>query len=319
MTIRERVLRFGQTGALVGILSEPLPGTTTNARPGVLLLNAGLLHRVGPCRLYVNIARRLAASGYAVLRFDLSGIGDSEKRRDKMPFSEAAGREIIEAMDQLGDMAGTDRFVLMGLSRGANQSLALGVTDPRVAGMVCLDPWAYRTAGFWLRYYASRVRKLSTWKNFVAVRLKRLISRSRRPEQEIMPHPLSSFPRQEDVAEMLETLVQRGVQLYYVFSGGRENLYNYTRQFEDAFHKIDFGDKLRAEYLPGSSHIFGDLFHQRYLVNTIDDWMCGLWGRAADNTTDTAGVPEQSRDLETGRLTALEESSVTHAASMRHP
>jgi hypothetical protein len=63
-------------GSLVGILSRP-PAGVDPAMPGVLLLNAGRIHRVGPNRLYVAIARRLAAMGFAVCRFDLSGIGDS--------------------------------------------------------------------------------------------------------------------------------------------------------------------------------------------------------------------------------------------------
>ena len=65
---------------------KPLIAITTVAprrraeagQPWVVLLNAGIIHRIGPNRLYVQLARRLASRGHAVLRFDLAGIGDSE-------------------------------------------------------------------------------------------------------------------------------------------------------------------------------------------------------------------------------------------------
>ena len=57
-----------------GLVSLPPGGRSSVA---VVLLNAGLIHRSGPFRLYTRLARKLAKSGYIVLRFDLPGIGDA--------------------------------------------------------------------------------------------------------------------------------------------------------------------------------------------------------------------------------------------------
>jgi len=73
----ERVLRFGDSDNLIGIHTS---SAASSKRPGIVLVNSGVVHRAGPNRLYVNIARQLAAVGYPVLRFDLSGIGDSSPR-----------------------------------------------------------------------------------------------------------------------------------------------------------------------------------------------------------------------------------------------
>src|SRR5690606_5770247 len=74
--MNERALRFGDGERLGGVLALPDETLAADA-PCIILLTAGLLHRPGPYRAYVDLARRLADAGYPVLRFDLSGIGES--------------------------------------------------------------------------------------------------------------------------------------------------------------------------------------------------------------------------------------------------
>ena len=67
--MREHAFLFGETKSLLGITTEPAAGAGDSSHPAVVLLNAGLVHRIGPNRLYVNTARRLADAGFTVLRF----------------------------------------------------------------------------------------------------------------------------------------------------------------------------------------------------------------------------------------------------------
>ena len=76
-TVCETPLNFGDRGQLFGILSEPRERSTARGRLGVILLNTGADYHIVPSRLYVSIADRWANVGYTVLRFDLSGLGDS--------------------------------------------------------------------------------------------------------------------------------------------------------------------------------------------------------------------------------------------------
>ena len=57
----EEAVLFGTTQSLVGILSQPPREEAPRGLPAVILLNAGIVHRVGPNRLYVRMARELAA------------------------------------------------------------------------------------------------------------------------------------------------------------------------------------------------------------------------------------------------------------------
>jgi len=99
--LRERTLLFGDGKSLVGIITEPPPSDEVLARPAVILLNAGLLHRIGPNRVHVRLARRLAEAGFVVMRFDYSGIGDSRPRTDDTPFARSALAETRQCMDVL--------------------------------------------------------------------------------------------------------------------------------------------------------------------------------------------------------------------------
>ncbi|MEQ9321172.1 MAG: hypothetical protein RIF41_18560, partial [Polyangiaceae bacterium] len=90
--MKEHALRFGEGGGLLGLVT--VPEEQRDGSPGVLILNAGLLHRVGPCRMGVDLARRSARLGAPTLRFDSSGLGDSAPTHDDLPYEERAVRDI---------------------------------------------------------------------------------------------------------------------------------------------------------------------------------------------------------------------------------
>jgi len=59
----EQALIFGRSRSLVGILVRPAFECPAQ-RPTVVILNTGIIHRVGHHRMYVTLARQLAASGH---------------------------------------------------------------------------------------------------------------------------------------------------------------------------------------------------------------------------------------------------------------
>src|SRR5690606_1367498 len=108
--------------------------------PFVLILNAGIIHRAGPNRLHVTLARALSAAGFPVLRVDLSGLGDSPPREDGAAPLDAALADIRDILDTLQATRGVQRVVLMGLCSGADHSVIYAASDPRVVGVALLDP-----------------------------------------------------------------------------------------------------------------------------------------------------------------------------------
>ncbi len=134
----ERALTFDCEGdALVGILSEP----ATPCETGVVIVVGGPQYRAGSHRQFVLLARALAREGFAVLRFDVRGMGDSEgSPRD----FEAIGSDIAAAVDALlQQVPALKRVALWGLCDGASAALlhADAARDPRVCAMALLNPW----------------------------------------------------------------------------------------------------------------------------------------------------------------------------------
>lgn len=123
--IGERLVRLGPLG-LAGI--ETAPARLDASTPTVLFLTTAKSHRIGPNRLWVDLARRWAGLGFRSVRFDLSGIGDSPVRPGQQPQV----MRTIEAFDDVLDAARAvspgdpSNVVLVGLCSGAYQALETG-------------------------------------------------------------------------------------------------------------------------------------------------------------------------------------------------
>lgn len=288
--LSERPVVFGQPGHLVGVLALPetshvapsaIPSSqssnrgTTDSQPALILLNAGLLHRVGPQRLWVRIARRLARNGHTVLRFDYSGVGDSSARRDRIPFHESRVLETRTAMEFLTEETGHQHFVLLGLCTGADYAFRTALEDSRVVGLVLLDAYPFRTPGWYWRHYGKRLLRPTSWWRLLSGRYsfgKELISRVKPPASPRVGEDLArQIPTRDEMAEQLRELVKRGVQLQFLYTGGLPAWYNYAGQFEAAFGR--FGGQVEVIYLGEADHVFTPLACQRELMDRLECWL----------------------------------------------
>lgn len=148
--IEERCGAFGREGHLFGIVSRragPQAGGP-RALPVVILLNAGAVHHVGPNRLYVELARRLAAAGYVCLRFDAESIGDSVRRmpgRENHPYPGNALTDLRAAIEYMRWEHGAHGFVVIGLCSGAHNAFHAGLelTSCGIEQVVLINPLTF--------------------------------------------------------------------------------------------------------------------------------------------------------------------------------
>ncbi len=172
MNYTERAVCFpcaGQT--LVGILAEP----ETPASIGVVMIVGGPQYRAGSHRQFVRVSRALASAGYAVLRMDYRGMGDSEG--DKRDFL-AVDDDVKTAIDALFEQVSSiKRVALWGLCDAASAALLYvhSTADPRVQGLCLLNPWVRSQASLAQthvkHYYLDRLRQPSFWVKLVSGRM----------------------------------------------------------------------------------------------------------------------------------------------------
>jgi uncharacterized protein len=149
---------------LCGILHAP---RNAGVDVGVLLVVGGPQYRVGSHRQFVILARSLAESGIAVLRFDYRGMGDSQGVAADF---ESIDDDIAAAADVLFDQCPhLRRMVLWGLcdAATANAFYAARSRDERLVGQVALNPWVRTVEGqaqaYVRHYYLKRLLSRGFW------------------------------------------------------------------------------------------------------------------------------------------------------------
>lgn len=122
---------------LVGIAAIP----EITAEVGVLILVGGPQYRVGSHRLFTCLARSLAEAGIASMRFDYTGMGDSEGERREF---EEIEEDILAATEAFFKTTPEiSRIVLWGLCDAASSAMMFAHRYPKVTGMILLNPWVH--------------------------------------------------------------------------------------------------------------------------------------------------------------------------------
>lgn len=176
MSLHERPLGISSPDGqvMLGIVSLPPPGVLPSGI-GILIVVGGAQYRVGSHRQFVALARRLAAAGHTVLRFDFPGMGDSPGEPIAFENSQQHLACALTALQQ--QLPPPSRLVLWGLCDGASASLLYlqAQPDARLAGLVLLNPWVRSPASLAQaqvrHYYRNRLLQAHFWRKLLQGRI----------------------------------------------------------------------------------------------------------------------------------------------------
>jgi dienelactone hydrolase len=273
----DQAVMIGARKTLVGIVTQRADYTPED-RPVFVILNTGIIHRVGHHRMYVTLARTLAEAGYQVLRFDLSGIGDSESREDGLSLLDGVLADVGEVIDWLATTRQARRIILVGLCSGADHSLVYGSSDPRVCGVVLLDPSIPPTRRYYLRYFVRQLVRPRPWINFLtgsaalSVTIRKFFGSADEEAWERRRLNLSDPAIRSFLQNAYQRSMDLRIQCLAVFTSGLQHQHNYRRQILDAFPAVPFGDQLQLEYFAGSDHLFTSEADRKRLFSTVMAW-----------------------------------------------
>ena len=159
----EKPLVFDICGSpVLGVLHQP----SDSPEVGIIMLAAGgPQYHVGCSRQLLTWARKFSDAGFAVLRFDYRGMGDSGG--EFKGFEEVDG-DLRAAVDQLLlQSPSIKQVVFWGGCNAASAILMYVHHDPRVKQVIALNPWI-RTQAAEAQvqvkyYYLQRLTQKSFW------------------------------------------------------------------------------------------------------------------------------------------------------------
>jgi len=264
--MNEIALQVGPENNLVAVMT---PATSPVRDIAVLLLNAGVIHRIGPHRTNVKLARRLAADGLTCVRFDISGIGDSRAPSGAAEFRQQAVADIKSVMDHVEQQAGIRRFVLFGICAGAVNAHAAALADPRVIGAFLVDGYLFPT---WKTPLFRGVAKL---RSHGMMGLAQKVARklfAKRSTAEPVDAAALEHPTRAQFAADLQALDARGVRIALMTTGSFLDRHSYATQWHDLFRGRPFLPRLKIHFDADIDHTMTTHAAQQHLLEAVATW-----------------------------------------------
>jgi len=276
--LTEETLQFGEGGRLSGILTRPgVPVRDPPELPVFVFFNAGLLHRVGPHRLYVHLARDLSRMGFSSLRVDLAGKGDSPPRPG-LTNQQSAAADYDEILRVLESRLAPGPLVLAGLCSGADNAIRLAPKDSRVVGLVLLDPVCSPDDGFSARAFVSKYTNTARYVAWLKRRFEAPTTQPARNEGEIDPLTLRDAPTLEQLRSAFECIRERDGRVLSVFTLYALQYYNQAGQLGRVLGVDGYQQFCTELFWPQAEHTYTLDLHRRRLVEVIRTWAGGYLG-----------------------------------------
>jgi dienelactone hydrolase len=172
-------------------------------------------------------------------------------------------------MDYLQCRCDIHSFVLFGLCIGADNAHAVALRDSRVAGAIFLDGHGYRTWRSYIEHYLPRVWRPRAWLNF----LHRSLAPPKQAIEKFGVHgQRKPFGTRLEVQREIQALVDRNVQLLYVYTGGGSKYYSYAGQFNDMFNGLDVRSNIEVEYYRNADHTYTFAEDRELLLARVIEW-----------------------------------------------
>lgn len=259
----ERILLFGESNSLGGILRGPDDGRGVRAR--IVFLPPGRFDWNGPAGMYREMVAAFPPDGVLSLRVDVSEL--PMERREAV---------VVKALDALDAAAGQGSVVLVGVGGGADLALAASKEEKRVRGLVLIDGPAYpdwlsqlewvvksRISPGFLRREAKKYR----------CRGMRLPADSSEALSGLIPES-RKFPGREEVTSLLRGVTDAGGELLVIATGGSASSCSGRRHFFRNFQAPSIRARTTFHHFPKSDSTFSAT--RAPLIAAVAEWLARI-------------------------------------------
>ena len=260
--MKETAHIFGSDRSLFGIVTHPEDGHLS--RTGVIILNAGQLHHVGPNRIEVGAARHLAAAGFATARIDQSGKGESPVRSG-LSRTESLLQDFDDVKEYMSGL-GINRYVILGLCSGADDSMIIADERNEVAGLALLDGFVAHSSFHYVSYVIRQALTLRWFRRPPRNVLRRLKERFWPSEGHV---DIRDWDAPEVMNAYYRKFLDRGGKINAIFTSGAR----YYAGGGQLAHSLGASDGLTEIHLKLASHTFNERANREKLYAHMVDWM----------------------------------------------
>ena len=265
--IDERPMMLGNSNRFFSILTVPC---SAPSRTGIVILNAGLLHHVGPFRLHVDIARVLGKDGFVTLRVDQSGKGESPKRTNTSRLDSI----LSDYDDCLATLRseGVEDVILLGLCSGADDASYIASRRDSIAGLILLDGFARKTIQYYLRHYGPRILSPQHWGRMIRKITSANIGKIEQPADELDPINLRDWDTDAAMLWRYADQLNRGVKILAVYADV-QSYYNHPGQLSNSLPSGTKLTGLKEIHLPDSDHTYSSSHQRQALIEIVREWL----------------------------------------------
>jgi pimeloyl-ACP methyl ester carboxylesterase len=291
-TLEERPVYFSAGGEdLFGIITEP---TTTPNGVGLVLLSGGAVPAASRNRVWVRVARQVAALGYHTLRFDYHGVGESTGVCDQYRLDRPFVDDVLGAVRCLEEH-GVEEVILVGECFGARTALASVAQISNLRGIAVLaappidaEMGTERIQKTSMSTYAQKTFRLRTVRDLFKPSRRREFARIARAKLQGMRSDRGTLVGADQrvsplFAGPLAALSERGTPVLLVY-GTEDREYAYFREDRDELaHILDApGSTIDERVLPGEIHGLARLSVQDDVTDLIEKWLASLDAGGSD-------------------------------------
>jgi pimeloyl-ACP methyl ester carboxylesterase len=291
-SFRERPVFFpAGRETLFGVLTEPISrptGATVVLVPG----GAGTLDGINRNRLWVRLARDLAAKGCYVFRFDYHGAGESTGEGEPLRLDRPFVSDLTGATEWLSDQ-GLQNQILVGSCFGARTALAAAKRIPGTRGMILATPFVrdveqgqriatLRAVGWTPRQYLRSALTLRTIRGLLDAGRRRAYLRVARTKLDSL-RGRGAFAAAADRKSLIshnfldpfEDVLARAIPMLVLFGEEDDAFHEFQQERQGALGRLidAAGRSIDLETVPGKMHGLRSLVSQESFLDHSVSWL----------------------------------------------
>jgi dienelactone hydrolase len=276
-------------------VTQPASGQVRQDK-AILFVNEGAHHGVGPQRLWVQLARRWASQGHVVLRFDITGIGDSPVRpgqRDLTTYGPMAIDDVKEAVSFLRSRSGARSVTALGLCSGSYHIYMAAVLGARIDQLIPINQPVFQweegmspdEADLHAAVVAHTARQAQAtkdprkWLGILTgeIPLQRVLDFAKRRLMLVAQQQWQALERRtglklpSQLALRLRKLARRGVQVHLIYGPDEMGYQTLMAEAAQEVSRLQAQGKLALQLIAEGNHVFSDSGPMQQLIRHLDN------------------------------------------------